>query len=306
VHRVADFDERHVAGAGKILVARHRAHLARTSFLAPRVHPDREIRAELASATGAVTLTGEQVGGYLIGQRREQPGGPHIWSYVAGQAVSDPAMVADLYAHAARRWVDDGLSSHHVFVPAIAELVEPWLRLDFGISAALAAQRLAPIDGFVTHTAIRPAHAGDTESLARLDRLLSVHLSESPSFNGITPMTITEATEDWRGFDADRRFTCFVAEESGQVIGFVNLYRRPHDNLRIPWRSIDLAGAVVEPECRGSGIGTALTRAAMDWAARRGFTVMTTDWRMSNLLAARMWPRRGFEEVFLRLHRSIP
>ena len=33
---------------------------------------------------------------------------------------------------------------------------------------------------------------------------------------------------------------------------------------------------------------------------------MTTDWRMTNLLASRYWPRRGFRETFLRLYRSIP
>jgi len=32
---------------------------------------------------------------------------------------------------------------------------------------------------------------------------------------------------------------------------------------------------------------------------------MVTDWRETNLLASRFWPRRGFRKTFLRLHRAI-
>jgi hypothetical protein len=33
---------------------------------------------------------------------------------------------------------------------------------------------------------------------------------------------------------------------------------------------------------------------------------MVTDWRVTNLLASRFWPRRGFRTSFVRLYRSIP
>jgi hypothetical protein len=33
---------------------------------------------------------------------------------------------------------------------------------------------------------------------------------------------------------------------------------------------------------------------------------MVTDWRETNLLASRFWPKRGFRRTFLRLYRSIP
>ena len=37
-----------------------------------------------------------------------------------------------------------------------------------------------------------------------------------------------------------------------------------------------------------------------------GYETMVTDWRVTNLLASRFWPRRGFRASVLRLHRSIP
>jgi ribosomal protein S18 acetylase RimI-like enzyme len=57
---------------------------------------------------------------------------------------------------------------------------------------------------------------------------------------------------------------------------------------------------------RGAGAGVALTEHVLGWAHEHGFRAMTMDWRMTNLEAARFWPRRGFRETFLRLYRSIP
>jgi hypothetical protein len=38
----------------------------------------------------------------------------------------------------------------------------------------------------------------------------------------------------------------------------------------------------------------------------QGIPTMVTDWRLSNLLASRFWPKRGFRPTFLRVYRSIP
>ena len=53
-------------------------------------------------------------------------------------------------------------------------------------------------------------------------------------------------------------------------------------------------------------VGLALFAHAMTWAHEHGFTSMITDWRMTNLLASRFWPARGFRPTFIRLYRSIP
>ena len=88
-------------------------------------------------------------------------------------------------------------------------------------------------------------------------------------------------------------------------MGHILLYRRPPD-LRVPVDSIDLAQASTDPAERGTGVGVALTRHAIAWAQEQGYPTMTTDWRMTNLLASRFWPRRGFRPTFIRVQRSIP
>ncbi len=64
--------------------------------------------------------------------------------------------------------------------------------------------------------------------------------------------------------------------------------------------------AVTDPEVRGRGAGVVLTDAAFAWARVHGYEAMVVDWRVTNLLASRFWPRRGFRTSFLRLHRSLP
>ena len=41
------------------------------------------------------------------------------------------------------------------------------------------------------------------------------------------------------------------------------------------------------------------------WAHEHGYPTMTTDWRMTNMLASRFWPKRGFRPTFVRLHRNL-
>jgi len=79
-----------------------------------------------------------------------------------------------------------------------------------------------------------------------------------------------------------------------------------HRGLARPDRACCLGFASTLPEIRGSGIGVALTDASLAAAAEEGYAAMVTDWRVTNLLASRFWPRRGFRPAFFRLYRSIP
>jgi GNAT superfamily N-acetyltransferase len=67
-----------------------------------------------------------------------------------------------------------------------------------------------------------------------------------------------------------------------------------------------LGFAATRPDVRGSGAGIALTQASFAWARERGYETMVTDWRVTNLLSSRFWPKRGFRTTFTRLYRSIP
>ena len=52
--------------------------------------------------------------------------------------------------------------------------------------------------------------------------------------------------------------------------------------------------------CAARASGVALTAHVLRWAHEQGIATMTTDWRMTNVVASRFWPKRGFRETFQR------
>ena len=302
------FSDEHLDGAALLLAERHARHRTAEPLLPEitdfRQHIEREWRTD--GASGAVALEHDKAVGYLIGQRREDPVGPHVWSHLAGHAVRDAELVRDLYGVAAARWVNEGLTRHFVFVPALEDLIKPWFRLCFGASAALAARETAPEPRVDAGVSIRLGTPADLAAAAGLERLLWLYNSRPPSFSGLEVPDLQELVDDWISTWDESLYTLFVAERDDRIVGQFVLYRRPSGDLRVLPESIDLANAATDVELRGSGVGLTLTAHVLGWAHEHGYPTMITDWRMTNLLASRFWPKRGFRETFLRLYRSIP
>ena len=302
---IVEFTEEHLDAAAELLAERHTRHRAAEPLL-----PSVDFRAQIESewrtegASGVFASHGGEAVGYLFGR-------PQAFGWftvgIGGHALrGDAEQARDLYAAAAATWVDAGHTVHAVYLPVSeAELVDAWFRLSFGASAALAMRETAREQPFDAGVTIRPGTPDDLDTAARLDRELTESMVPSPSFSSVRVQSDEAYLEDWRGAWDDPENVHFVAERDGTVVGHILLWKRPAD-LRVPADSIDLANAATFPDRRGAGVGRALTAHVLAWAHEHGHPTMVTDWRMTNLLASRFWPRRGFRVTFLRLYRSIP
>jgi GNAT superfamily N-acetyltransferase len=310
-NRLEPFGESHIEAAAALLADRHRASRLREPLLPESPDFAGLVAAELEDGSGTAAFADGEMGGFLIGKRRTDHLGSHVWSNPAGHAVSEPELVRDLYTHAAARWVDEGYKRHFVYAPADPSLLDPWFRLSFGASEALALRESSdPSEGGGAASApdvtVRRSTRDDLPAVARLAAVLTSTLNNSPSFSVLPVETEDDLAAEWSDiWDPGEGYIHFVAEMSGEVVGHTLLHRRQPD-LRVPQDSIDLGNAATDPELRGTGIGVAMTRHVLAWAHENGYPTMTTSWRMTNLLAARFWPRRGFREAFIRLYRSIP
>jgi GNAT superfamily N-acetyltransferase len=304
--KIVPFGDEHLEGAARLLAERHARHRAVEPLLPDEVDFRAEIEKERDELPGVVALDGDEVVGYLVGKGRDDHVGPLVWSFVAGHAVREPELTRDLYAAVAGSWVDAGLTRHFVYVPFLPELVDPWFRLSFGGSAALAAQETSPRSPVEADVTVRESTPEDVRAAAELDLLMGESMLPSPSFSYQRLDRQDATVEEWADtWEQPETYRHFVAEREGRIVGHVLLYRRPPD-LRVPENSIDLAAASTRPDERGSGVGVALTHHAISWAHEHGYPTMITDWRMTNLLASRFWPKRGFRPTFLRVYRSIP
>ena len=300
------FADEHVEGAAALLAERHATHRAAEPLLPLRTDFTEQIEQERVDATGAVALEGGEVVGYLLGQRRDVHLGARVRSGIASQATRRPEIVSDLYTAAAKRWVENGLTRHFVFVPSHdLRLIDAWFRLCFGASGVLAIRETGPEAPFDAGVDIRPGSRDDYPEAARLELEMQRSMTPSPDFSGVELQTHEEVLAEWLEDEDEADYELFVAERAGRTLGHVLLYRRPPD-LRVHANSIDLAQASTDPEARGTGVGRALTQHAIRWAHENGYPTMTIDWRTTNLWASRFWPRRGFRPVFMRLYRSIP
>jgi GNAT superfamily N-acetyltransferase len=120
---------------------------------------------------------------------------------------------------------------------------------------------------------------------------------------------VQEAIDDWEESFDDEGFAYLVAEHDGAVVGAAvgcALEKSgSHSALMRPDRAGFLGFAAVLPEARGLGAGRALGEAVIGWCRDEGFTSAATDWRATNLLSSRTWPRLGYRPTYLRLHRRL-
>jgi GNAT superfamily N-acetyltransferase len=316
-HAVRPFDEADLPAAAGLLAQRHKAHRMRHPLLPADFEDEQlalvEVTAvwETESASGTVMVEGNEITGYLLGAPKPSPvWGPNIWVESGGHAVREPEHIRDLYAAAATKWVDDGRIAHYTLVPDDLELIDAWFRLGFGSQHAHAI-RPAP-DGPLPQRPdllVRRGSRDDIPVLAELDLALPQHQGLSPVFSAGEVPTLEEALADWEESIDDPDFATFVAEYNGQVIGSsvgCSLDKSStHNGLARPDNAGFLGFAAVLPSARGLGAGRALGEVVLHWSAETGYTSVVTDWRVTNLLSSRTWPRLGFQQTFHRLHRLI-
>ena len=312
---IQPFSEEHLDGAAALLEERHARHREAEPGLPANVDFRAEIEALWAAKerSGAVATRNGDLVGYLIGVHREDAiWGSNIWVENAGHAVRDPETVRDLYAALAADWVERGFDRHYALVPASdPALVDAWFRLSFGAQHAAGIQETPErTDEPPAGVVVRHATAEDVDAVVQLDLELSSHQRLSPVFSASPPYTEEESRADFLAEVDEPEQAILLADVDGRTVSLLVMVdiskSSMHSGLARPERAAFLGFAATIPEARGTGAGVALTNAGLAWAREQGYPLTVVDWRETNLLASRFWPRRGFRRTFLRLYRAIP
>ena len=316
---IRPFEPSDLGAAAELLADRHRRHRLAERALDPAYESvdaaGGEISAALAAEGAAawVALRDGRAVGYVVGSPREATWGPNIWIGAAGHAAVEPEVVRELYAVAAGAWVSAGLTSHYVLVPATdTAVVDAWFRLEFG-QQHLHAVREPPGMEFAvvprSELVVRLAEREDIPALAELEMVMPRHSQASPVFARPPIQSLEEAQAELESEWGDPKWTIFVAEHEGRVVGSsvgcALEVSSGHAPMMRPARAGFLGFAAVLPDARGVGAGRALGEAVLAWIRDAGYDWATTDWRSTNLEAARTWPALGFRPTFRRLHRLI-
>ena len=317
---IRPFTDPFLSAAAALLADRHRAHRLAAPGLDPAFEDPAVARREierLASADGAsgsIALRGGSLVGYMLGVPHDaDTWGPNAWVDSGAHAVTEPAIVRDLYAAAAQRWVDEGRTRHYALVPATdPALVDAWFSVGFG-QQHVHALREPPGPSFrpilPAGLTVRRAIRDDIPALAVLELVLPEHQARSPVFSQLPVQALADVRAELEDDFDDPRFTTFVAERDGRVVGSATACSLEVSSTNVglirPASAGFLGFAAVLPAARGQGVGRALGEAVLAWSRDAGYPWVATDWRATNLQASRAWTGLGFRPTFLRLHRAI-
>jgi len=241
---------------------------------------------------------------HLVGRLGEAPSrGSYAWvglgdhSLATGEA---PELLADVYAAAGAPWVEAGHLTHIVEVPAEGSLPQLFFELGFGqeqVYAAAPVRAEAPSEP--EGAVIRRAGPADIELLLDVAGTIGEHQVGPPVWSGLAAPEREAIRDDWVEFLADETAVILVAERGGTTVGYVAIH--PGEDAGVA--HLPVAGT--RPDVRGAGIGVALAEHALHQAHLAGYETVELDWRSTNLLASRFWPRRGFRPTHLRLRRDV-
>jgi GNAT superfamily N-acetyltransferase len=249
-----------------------------------------------AGHTGWVTS-----GGYLLGL----VDGDEAWVQYAGHAAVSAAAYRALYRAAARAWVDAGAYRHAVVMPeGDAVAGEAFANLAFGREHVFALASLADQPGGAWDGHVRVGSGADYEALRPLFDLVARHLEGSPVFSPRGSAYYETLPDEYREDVDDPDVTYLLYEEGGRVLGFATWQPMPA-RVRVPDGAFALSHMAVLPECRGHGIGNALTVAGLALARERRATVTWSDWRLTNMDAEPHWRTYGWTPYLVRMTRRV-
>ena len=150
-------------------------------------------------------------------------------------------------------------------------------------------------------TSIRPAHEADRDLLLRMAERLQEGVAAWRD-----PEKVRRAVVGWVSDSladlADPNSAAFVAEQRGEVMGFVCVSERAHFTGQVDTYIGEL---VVAKDAEGSGLGRALVDAAEDWGRARGRTRVVVDTGAANAPARRFYAALGYGEEDITLSRAI-
>ena len=209
-------------------------------------------------------------------------------------------------------WAAQGIFTHFAVLPvADPALLHAWFSLSFGIEQVYGLAELAQLDLTpappVAGLEIRRAGPEDRQTLGDFSDIIWRHQVQAPVWGVMLPEIVAEQRAGWAELADDANVTVWLALLDGEPVGCQAYWpaESGDDDLLTPESCCELSVAGTRPHLRGRGVGTALTRHGLRQAREAGYRFSLADWRSTNLLAARFWPRQGFRPVAYRLVRRV-
>jgi ribosomal protein S18 acetylase RimI-like enzyme len=139
------------------------------------------------------------------------------------------------------------------------------------------------------------------------EEINSIHHAAYPSIFAGSPLEPTRDSAHWASSIGKPTATTFVAEEAGQIVGFVNVsvHDESHSLLK-PLRVARVGSLGVSTGHRGQGVGKSLMRHAETWAQSKGAVELRLNVWAFNGVAMQLYQELGYELRLHQLAKALP
>lgn len=317
---IITFEPKHLEEAAELLAQRHKQERVDCSFL-PTVYEQSEMAYKAIKAIsekplteGIVAIENGNIIGYMLGTMLAEDylgDKSQGWIYLPAHAAIDPKIYADMYAVISDNWVREGCLHHFTLVAANNHAVQDeWFSLSFGreqAHGALTFDMLLKKEIKLNDLTIRSPQAQDEAAFREMSNWISKYQTGTPIFAPVTLESMNAQTDSFVELLEDDEATMFLAFKDEKLVAYHLYYPIEADDSDMlhPENAAELVVAATHPEERGSGIGRLLTEYSFQHIKAIGYDYCVTDWRNTNILSARFWPKMGFTPTHYRLARRI-
>jgi GNAT superfamily N-acetyltransferase len=209
--------------------------------------------------------------------------------YAHGAAKSDRKRIYSLlYQNAAAKWVKAGILSQAIALYAHDfEAISSFFWNGFGLRCVDAIRAVEPIgcDEFADYS-FGEFPVNEVEPLVPLKNRLIEHLRSSPMFIPLLPdMDVYKVREE----NARRCSRYFVAKDGERLVAFIEVMESGENFACADPQMINICGAYMLPEYRGSGIFTKLLAYLTDRIKNEGYIRCGVDFESFNPTAGGFW-----------------
>lgn len=305
-------DVQRVSGAlvepmASLLVERHRDHspLGATPVLSDYTTATAAVRAALEGGSGYAMTDGSRLVGFIVVPFPETPTSTETRLGIAHHArMAQVARSAYriLYQAVSADLVEVGNTYHslRVLVDHAAD-VQTFFELEFGLDQIDGIVPVADAVGEAHPPAdVRAATPADVDEIVGLAIELQRFHSRPPIFQTAVNFDVASVRRGVEHALDDDRSTVIVIEDDVGVQGMAQA-----GPASAYLDTVDIGMNVVAAGARSRGLGTAMLRFLLGWAASRRYRYCTVGWTSSNLLSDAFYRSRGFTPVRFRLHRRI-
>jgi ribosomal protein S18 acetylase RimI-like enzyme len=159
----------------------------------------------------------------------------------------------------------------------------------------------------LANVTLRLADKSDEPAVRTLAPTIMQHQVGTPVFGIALPGDAPRLQDGYAGLLDEDDVSFWIATRDGEPLGYQVFWgdAPSASNMLTPEACVSLGVGGTLPAARGLGLGTALVQKGFQHAQAQGYTTCSTDWRMTNLLSSRFWPKLGFHPVAYRLFRHI-